>query len=425
MDVKLENTPLCGRIRAISAKSDVHRFLIAAALSDGLSSLSFTTLSADIAATLGAIKALGAAIDLSGSDGEYTAKIQGIRKAQSGCVIDACECGTTARLCLPVAAALTDGFTLSGKAGLAARPFADLVAAMHCGGATADSDRLPIRVRGRLRGGDYQIRGDVSSQYISGLLFALPLCEGDSRIRLTSPLVSAGYVDMTLDTLARFGVCIKQEKDGYFVPGGQRYTAVSHYTAEGDWSGASFWLSAGALGGDVCVYGLDPASRQRDREILTYLRAAGAAVEVDGDAVRVRGGRLRATTVDGHDIPDALPVLAALLACADGTSVITGGARLKFKESDRLQTTVDLLRALGADADATGDGFILRGRQSLAGGDCSAANDHRIAMSAAVLACRTQSGITIRGAEAVDKSYPTFFHDYQKLGGKCHVITNG
>ena len=174
MDINIQNTKLCGEIRAISAKSDVHRFLIAAALAPGRSKISFTTLSADISATVGVLRTLGAEITVCGGDGDYTATVLGARPVPHDCVLDAGECGTTARLCLPVAAALTDGFTMAGEAGLAARPFADLCTAMQSGGADCSSDRLPIRVRGRLTAGDYTIRGDVSSQYISGLLFALP-----------------------------------------------------------------------------------------------------------------------------------------------------------------------------------------------------------------------------------------------------------
>lgn len=425
MDINIQNTKLCGEIRAISAKSDVHRFLIAAALAPGRSKISFTTLSADISATVGVLRTLGAEITVCGGDGDYTATVLGARPVPQDCVLDAGECGTTARLCLPVAAALTDGFTMTGEAGLAARPFADLCTAMQSGGADCSSDRLPIRVRGRLTAGDYTIRGDVSSQYISGLLFALPLLGGDSRIHLSTPLASAGYVDMTLDTLSRFGVTVEKAADGYFIPGGQTYRPVAAYAAEGDWSNAAFWLCAGALGGDICVRGLDRASRQRDRVISELLQAAGADVSFAGDGVRVRGGALHAINVDGRDIPDLCPVLACVLACADGESKISGSARLRLKESDRIASTTALLCALGGDAVPTSDGFVLHGKSALPGGVCAAANDHRIAMCAAVLACRTAGGVRLLGAQAVNKSYPTFFHDFQKLGGTYSVITNG
>ena len=246
MDIYVANRPLAGRIRAISSKSDVHRFLFAAALADGRSSVHFTTLSDDIKASIAALGALGAAIRVHGADGSYTAEIDGIVKPHENTLLDAAECGTTARLLLPVAAALGGGFTLTGKPGLAARPFDALCAALAANGAQLDRDRLPITGRGGLQSGIYRIRGDVSSQYISGLLFALPRLAEDSEIALTAPLVSAGYVDMTLDTLARFGVRIEKTTGGFFVPGGQTYTPVCGYTAEGDWSNAGYFLAAGS-----------------------------------------------------------------------------------------------------------------------------------------------------------------------------------
>ena len=425
MDIYVASRKLCGTVRAISSKSDVHRFLFAAALADGRSSLHFTTLSGDIAASIAALRALGAAVTLSGTEGDYTAEIRGITAPKKDALLDAAECGTTARLLLPVAAALGGGFTLTGKTGLAARPFDALCISLCENGAVLDRDRLPITGRGQLQSGIFRIRGDVSSQYISGLLFALPRLVGDSEIRLTTPLVSAGYVDMTLDMLARFGVRVEKTEAGFFVPGGQVYTPTRDYRAEGDWSSAGYFLAAGALGGRVTVRGLIAGSRQRDREMLDLLVRAGAAVEVGKDgAITVTGGDLCGIDFDGEDIPDAVPMLVGVLATARGESRVRGAARLRLKESDRIATTAAMLRALGGSVTATADGFSVRGTR-LVGGTADAANDHRIAMSAAVLAAATARGVTIRGADAVAKSYPTFFEDLQKLGGETHVVTHG
>lgn len=424
MDIQIENTPLSGAVRAISSKSDVHRFLIAAALADGCSDIRFTTLSDDIRATAGALRALCADISLCEEADGWHAKIQGNRKKDTPPSLFAGECGTTARLLLPVAAALYDSCVLDGAPGLRCRPFGPLCAAMRGGGAEVSDDFLPIRCRGRLKNGVYTIRGDVSSQYISGLLFALPLLTGDSEIRLTAPLASAGYVDMTLDTLRRFGIRIRQTDFGYRIPGGQRYRSVAGYTAESDWSSAGFWLCAGALGGSVTVTGLTLDSHQRDKNLLAVLAEAGASVCLRADQVTISGAPLTAVSFDGEDMPDALPVLAAVLATANGVSQIRGGARLKIKESDRLHTTAEMIRAFGGGIECNSDGFSIRGGP-LCGGTCSAANDHRIAMSAAILATKTAAGAVLRGAEAVAKSYPSFFEDFQKLGGKCHVLTDG
>ena len=425
MDIYVANRPLTGRIRAISSKSDVHRFLFAAALADGHSSVNFTTLSDDIKASIATLGALGAGIALSGADGSYTAEIDGIVKPRENALLDAAECGTTARLLLPVAAALGGGFTLTGKPGLAARPFDALCAALAAHGVQFDRDRLPITGHGRLQSGVYSIRGDVSSQYISGLLFALPRLAGDSEIRLTTPLVSAGYVDMTLNTLARFGVRVEKTEIGFFIPGGQTFTPVCGYTAEGDWSNAGYFLAAGAFGGNVTVTGLSADSRQRDRRLLDLLMQAGAAVTRHPDgSITVSGGSLRGIDADGEDIPDALPMLVGILATAAGESRIAGAARLRLKESDRIATTAAMLTALGGDVTGGRYGFAVRGK-CLGGGTVDAANDHRIVMTAAVLAAATEGGVTIRGAEAVNKSYPTFFEDLQKLGGETNVVTHG
>ena len=416
MDICVENGVLSGTVNSISSKSDVHRFLIAAALSEGVSTIKFTTLSDDIKATIDVLRTLGAKIEI--TDG-FVAKICGIESANAGVTLDALECGTTARLILPVAAALISSFTLAGKNGLLKRPFLDLCKCMEENGASCKSDTLPISVCGRLSSGIYNIRGDVSSQYISGLLFALPLLDGDSEIRLTTPLVSSGYVDMTLATLSLFGIKIEKAKNGFKIKGNQKYTPVKDYTAEGDWSNSCFWLAAG-LFGDIKVTGLDKNSLQKDRLVLDILEKMGADVSFD-EGIRVRKSKLKAISVNGEDIPDALPVLATLLALADGESVISGGARLRLKESDRIKSTAAMLSSIGGDVKESADGFIINGVKSFTGGSVNAENDHRIVMCAAVAASASSGSITVCGAEAVNKSYPTFFEDFKKLGGRISV----
>lgn len=419
MDILIQPSLLSGSIRAISSKSDVHRLLIGAALAAGETRVRFTTLSEDIAATVSVLRALGASVTVDGEDGDYTASVGGITEAKHGAILDANECGTTARLILPVAAALTDGFTLTGKNGLLARPFAELCTCMAENGTATSGTLLPITASGRLHSGTYRIRGDVSSQYISGLLFALPLLAGDSEIVLTAPAVSAGYIDMTLSTLARFGIAVDKRENGYYVRGDQEYVSPGEVRAEGDWSNATFWLAAGAIGDAVTVHGLAADSLQKDRAVLTALKHAGAVIAGE---YTVRGAPLVGIDLFGEDIPDALPALATVFALAEGDSRITGGARLRIKESDRIATTVAMLRALGANIVGAEDGFRIRGVPHFTGGTVDAANDHRIAMCAAIAAQRATGPVIIRGAECVNKSYPTFFEDYKKLGGNCSVI---
>lgn len=421
MDIRIEPRRLGGTIRAISSKSDVHRFLMAAALAKGTSAVHFTTLSDDIAATVRVLSAMGAAIDIDGADGDYTATVTGICEMPRGAILDAHECGTTARLILPIAASLSNAFTLTGKNGLMKRPFKDLCECIAERGTSCSSNLLPITTSGRLTSGVFKIRGDVSSQYISGLLFALPLLDGDSEIRLTTPAVSAGYVDMTLSTLSLFGIAVEKTESGYKVKGNQAYRAVADYTADGDWSNATFWLCAGAIGEKLTVSGLRLDSLQKDKNALDIIKSAGADVAASGD-ITVAKTYMHGVDFNGEDIPDALPALATVLSLANGKSVISGGARLKIKESDRIATTVAMLKALGADIQGTDDGFVINGVSNFTGGEVDAANDHRIAMCAAVASQCACGDVIIRGAECVNKSYPTFFEDFKKLGGKCSVI---
>lgn len=427
MDILIHPSPLSGSIRAISSKSDVHRALIAAALANGCTRVHFTTLSEDIAATAHVLRTLGATVTVDGADGEYIATVCGVSAAQSGVTLDANECGTTARLMLPVAAALCDGFTLTGKDGLRKRPFADLCACMAQNGVQCSDTFLPITAKGRLQSGKYEIRGDVSSQYISGLLFALPLLAGDSEIFLTSTLVSAGYIDMTLRTLGAFCISVFKTPRGFYIPGGQTYRAVPDYRAEGDWSNAAFWLVAGVLGaapqGAVTVHGLTTDTAQRDSLCLAFLERMRARIcEEPRGVITVKKSILHAIKVDGRDTPDLLPVLATALCVSEEGGCIVGGERLRIKESDRIATTTAMLQAIGAEIRATEDGFAIGSVDRFVGGEVDAANDHRIAMSAAVAAMRSVGPVLIRGAECVNKSYPTFFEDFTKLGGKYRVI---
>ena len=413
MDVLIKPRMLSGTIRALSSKSDVHRALIAAALAKGETKVHFTTLSDDISASIGVLCKMGAKIDVGGKDGDYTATVHGTEQMPCDAVLDANECGTTARIILPIAAALCESFTLTGKNGLLKRPFKDLCECIAQNGTVCTDTFLPIKTSGKLKSGRYEIRGDVSSQYISGLLFALPLLDGDSEIHLTSPLVSAGYVDMTLATLERFNINVEKTHYGYFIKGSQTFLSVGDYVAEGDWSNATFWICGAAIGADITVLGLDKNSYQKDKNILEII-----------DAAKRGEGELSAVSFNGEDIPDALPALATTLALAKGESVIPGGARLKIKESDRIETTVAMLKNLGANIRGTADGFVINGVDSFTGGVIDAANDHRIAMCAAIASQRASGDVIIRGAECVNKSYPTFFEDFEKLGGK-YCVTDG
>lgn len=418
MDVKITPSPLCGEIAAISSKSDVHRLLIAAALSDRPTRVSFNVFSKDILATLAALSTMGAKSAVT-PDG---AQIEPFASIEENPVIDCDECGSTARFLLPLTAALFDSVTVTGRGSLMSRPFSALTEAMRQGGAAVDRDFLPITTTGRLSPGRYEIAGDISSQYITGLLFALTRLGGESEILLKTPLQSAGYVAMTLDTLRRFGVEVLRTERGFFIPKGQKYRSPGTLAAEGDWSNAAFWLAAGALGAGVTVTGLSENSLQKDREIFSILTAMGAKTAQEDGRFTAARRRLVAAEIDAGDIPDLVPVLAVAASVAEGTTRIKNAGRLKIKESDRLTTVFSTLSALGAKIEKTDDALTVNGVPRLRGGVVEGAGDHRIVMAAAVAASVCDGPVIIRGAEAVEKSYPNFFEHYNRLGGYAHVL---
>ncbi len=418
MRTHIEPRALFGEVEAISSKSAAHRALIAAALAQGSTDIALNVFSDDIEATAGCVRALGARVERT----DTGLRVAPTGRFARGAVLDCRESGSTARFLLPVVGALGVGGVLHGAGRLPERPFSSIAAAMRQGGCTLDADRLPIAVGGRLAPGRYVIAGDISSQYITGLLLALPLLEGDSEIALSSPLESAGYVDLTLEVMERFGVRAERTEDGFSVKGPQTYCSCGRFAVEGDWSNGAALLCAGALGGGVTVRGLRPDSRQGDRAITDILKKMGAEVSVSRDAVRVSGGRLRGVDIDARDIPDLVPALAAVAAAADGVSIIHGAGRLRLKESDRLKTVAEELGKLGARVRETGDGLVIEGSGRLRGGAMSGRGDHRIVMMGALAACACENAVEIEGSESVNKSYPSFFDDYNRLGGDAHVV---
>ena len=251
---------------------------------------------------------------------------------------------------------------------------------------------------------------------------ALPLLDGDSRIQLTSPLESAGYVDMTLEMLYQFGVQISRDADGYSIPGNQRYLPCD-CTVEGDWSQAAFFLAAGALGEKpLTIRGLSLSSTQGDQEAARLFRRFGAEVLEDESCVTVIPHPLRGIDIDASQIPDLVPILAVTGALAEGVTRITGAARLRIKESDRLTAIADGIRRLGGKVEELPDGLILTGVPTFLGGKAEGYNDHRIVMALSIAALCSQTTVELTDAQSICKSYPNFFDDYKRLGGQAHVI---
>lgn len=405
-----------GDVAAVPSKSQAHRLLIAAALKKGRTVVRGVGDSDDVNATIRCLNALGASIDKVRDD----AVVFGIGKVRVGGILDAGESGSTLRFLLPVSAALGAECAFTGRGRLLQRPNAALCAALNKNGATTDG----VTVKGRLKPGDYTIDATVSSQYISGLLFALPLLDGDSRILFSGDPVSKNYIDMTVEVLTLAGIRYKRIRKGFAIPGRQEYRLPDEVTCEGDWSGAAFMLAAGALGKMASVRGLNVASLQGDRRILDVLRSSGAQITEKGDRIEVRSDKKIPFEVDLQNIPDLAPVLAALAATLPGKSRLKSVSRLQIKESDRLAAIQEMLHAAGIDSKKEKDDLVIFGGKPLCG-RFDGKNDHRMVMSSVLLAGVCEGESVVTDAEAVKKSYPDFFDDYAKIGGICHVEMEG
>lgn len=407
--------PRCGCVRIPASKSQAHRLLIEAALGTGETRLLCDGLSKDIAATVNCLNALGAQIRAEGN--ELT--VAPLREVPAGeCRLPCSESGSTLRFLLPVVGALGARAVFVREGRLPERPLAPLDAELCAHGMELTSDGALLRCCGKLRAGAYVQPGNVSSQYISGLLMALPLLDGDSRLTVTGPVESAAYITMTEDALRLAGVRFEQRDGSYTVPGGQRGALPARVDVEGDWSNAAFFLAVGALSPlGMKIMGMNRSSAQGDRAVLEILRRFGAETYWDGDDLLIRRGALRAQTIDAASIPDLIPVLSVVASVAEGETRIVNAGRLRLKESDRLSSTTALLRGLGADIEELPEGLRIRGREHLTGGTVDSAGDHRIAMSAAVAATVCRSPVTVEGETCVQKSYPRFWEDLSALEG--------
>lgn len=395
MNVIITPTKLSGIVSAVSSKSDAHRKIIASALANTPTKININNFSDDIDATLDCIKNLGGNFEKD-NKGVLITPISGDLKE---CSLNFRESGSTARFLLPVATAVCEKGTFSGKGRLPERPFEELTAQLRNHGVSVDSDKLPMNTIGNLTSGEYHIAGNISSQYLTGLLYALPLLDGESKIILTSPLNSSAYVNMTLDTLSQFGVKI-DVKDNIYTVKPQKYISPGEITAEGDWSSAAFWVVANKICSGININGMNMASRQGDMQIIKLLDQ---------------------TEIDASQIPDLVPILAILAASRTGKTVINGAARLRLKESNRLLAMTECINSLGGHAEETPDGMIINGTGSLNGGSVDGFGDHRVVMSAAIASCICENEVEIIGAESVKKSYPAFFEDFKSLGGIINV----
>ena len=427
MDMKVKAKKLSGIIRAVPSKSDFHRILICASLCTTDTNVKvngFNTkesLSEDIKATIRCLEAFGTKLQY--KDDTITVESTDKNSVQGGYTLDCGESGSTLRFMLPVCAAFGKSFTVTGTGRLPSRPIGDLLDQMREHGCVIEDDKLPLKVSGKLYGGHYLLPGDISSQYVTGLLFALPVLEKDSLIELTTDLESKKYVDMTVDTLNKFDIHIGKGNREYMIQGDKIYRSPQNINVEGDWSNAAFWLAAGALSEDgITCCGLDMNSNQPDKEICELLIQIGADVTIINDEVTVRKKDLNGIIMDASKCPDLVPIMSVLMSVCRGDSKIINGQRLRIKESDRLASMGDNLTRLGAYVSERPDGLDIKGCDGLHGSQVEGYNDHRIVMAMAVASILSDNDVIINGSEAVNKSYKDFFKDFETLGGKADVI---
>lgn len=404
--------PLTGTVAIPASKSQAHRLLICAGLGEKPVDIACQGISQDIRATMDCLTALGASV----REENGMLLVRPGPRAQAA-TLPCGESGSTLRFLLPVAAALGCSAVFRMEGRLPQRPLAPLDGQLTAHGVTLERQGDTLLCRGQLTAGAYTLPGNVSSQYISGLLLALPMLDGDSTLTITGTVESAAYIAMTESALLRSGIRFTKEGWVYRIPGRQHFALSGKPEVEGDWSNAAFFLCAGALStAGVTVTGLDLRSPQGDRAVLDILREMGAVVEAADRGVTVRRGALRGVTIDAGPIPDLIPVLSVVAAAAEGETRVIHAGRLRLKESDRLETTAAMLRALGAAVEVLPDGLVIRGG-TLQGGTVDACNDHRIAMAAAVAACACTGSVTVLGSQCVAKSYPRFWEDYDERKG--------
>jgi len=416
MKLIVSRSQISGCVHAPPSKSHTHRAFLLAALAKGESVVLSPLLGEDTLATLDAIQALGAKICTADDritilGGDLHAPLP------KGTFINCKNSGTSIRMLAGIASRLdgTTGFT--GDSSLCSRPMKPLLDALSELGAGVASENgcAPFTITGPGSGGEVHIRGDVSSQFISALLISAPLGKTDTRIHLTTSLTSKPYVNMTISAMKKHGVSVETTDDGYLVRSGQVFSPVDVQVG-GDYSSAAYLFAAAALTGEITVSGLDPTDPQGDQVVISILETFGAGVVREGENVTIKKANLKAADIDLADAPDLFPIIAVLASQAKGTSRLYGAAHLRFKESDRIMSTVLFLKSMGADISETEDGCIVTGPSRLSGANVTTFGDHRIMMASAVagLIADGQTIIDDAGCNAV--SYPGFVRDMQRIG---------
>ncbi|MGH4137960.1 3-phosphoshikimate 1-carboxyvinyltransferase [Clostridium sp.] len=430
---------LNGKVKIPPSKSLCHRAIIAAALSQGECTIYNISMSEDIIATCEIMEKLGAQIKklpngllikgkfASGfsSLGIVNSKIDNNEDARNE--LECNESGSTLRFLIPIAMHSGEKIIFKGKGKLSQRPLKPYYEIFDKQNIkyTTKGGYLPLTIEGKLKPGIFELRGDVSSQFITGLLYELPLLDGDSTIVVTTKMESIGYIDLTLDVLFKFGVNIENDNYREFkLKGNQRYKNTD-YIVEGDFSQAAFYLAAGVLGGELECLDVNMESLQGDKVIVDIIKNMGGKITFVNGVLKASKSDLKGTIIDVSQCPDLLPIVAVLGALSTGTTKIINARRARFKESDRIKAIATELNKIGADVIEKGDSLIIHGKPCLKGGFVNSWNDHRIAMAMAIASIKCTEKLTIEDSGAVKKSYPNFYEDFKSLGGKINEWTMG
>ncbi|VYU34992.1 3-phosphoshikimate 1-carboxyvinyltransferase [Clostridium tertium] len=428
MNIEVLNTKLEGKVKIPPSKSMAHRGIICASLSSGISVIDNIDYSDDINATIDAMISLGASIDKKNDKLTITGAFHKDAKRNATRIVNCNESGSTLRFLVPISL-LFDGITkFIGRGNLGKRPLDTYYNIFKDQGIryNAVENELNLMVKGRIKAGEFVLPGNISSQFITGLLFTLPLLEGDSKIIISTELESKGYIDLTLSCMKDFGIDIEnRDYKEFIIKGGQSYNS-RNYRVEGDYSQGAFYLSANALGSKVELLDLREDSLQGDKEAIDILDRMGAEFEFNDSLTIKDHSKLKSTLIDASQCPDIIPVISLVAALSEGRTEIINAGRLRIKECDRLKAVATELNKLGAKIIEKEEGLIIYGVEELEGGiEVWSWKDHRIAMTLAIAATRCKKPIIIKDYECVAKSYPSFFEDYKMLGGKVNECSMG
>ena len=423
-DLKIYPSKLKGEVKIPPSKSMAHRAIICAALSDGLCIIENIDYSDDIIATIDAMNSLGAKIVKHKDYIEVIGAYGSDEKVKENRIIDCNESGSTLRFLVPISLLFKGSSKFIGRGNLGKRPLTTYYNIFERQGIeySYEEGNLNLVINGELKPGTFEVEGNVSSQFITGLLFTLPLLKEDSKIVITTEMESKGYIDLTLRAMSDFGVkIINNNYREFIIKGNQKYN-IRNYRVEGDYSQAAFFLCADSLGNDVLCKDLDLNSLQGDKEVIDILERMNVVFNANDIGVKgTTNGKLSSAVIDGSQCPDIIPVLTSVAALTKGTTEIINAGRLRIKECDRLTAVTSELNKLGAKIIEKEDGLVVTGVEKLQGGvEVWSHKDHRIAMTLAIASTRCEEPIVIKDYECIAKSYPKFFEDFKTLGGNIH-----